>query len=317
MILTVTLNPAWDVTYTVERLEPGSTHRPAAVTARPGGKGVNVSRVLHQLGYATVATGLVAGPAGRELRAELAAAGISESFHECGEPSGAQTRRTLTIVENGSGRATVLAEPGPPAGSVHWAALLLHLDALIEGCDLVVLSGSLPAAVPADAYRTLTDHAHVLGVPVILDAGGAALMAALPARPDLVKPNTAELYEATGSREPVEGGRLLLEAGAVRVVVSAGPDGLTGLDADGIWRAVPPSLLPVNPTGAGDAAVAALAVGLTEGRDWPHLLRTAAAWSAAAVLEPCAGAVAADRIGELAAAATVTAIANDRSVPQC
>jgi tagatose 6-phosphate kinase len=352
VILTVTLNPAWDITHTVQRLEPGTTHRPDAVAERPGGKGVNVSRVLHQLGHPTLATGFAAGATGRRLRAELAGAGIREAFFGCdavdqstvdqgtvdqrpADQSSAQTRRTLTIVEADTGRATVLAEPGPASGSVDWAALLDHLDSLIADADVVVLSGSLPAAVPPDAYRTLVHRAHAHDVPVIVDADSTALVAALDARPDLVKPNSAELGAATGHRDPVTGGRRLLDAGAVGVVVSDGPAGLTVVTANGVWRAVPAALRPVNPTGAGDAAVAALAVGLAERRDWPELLRTAVAWSAAAVLEPCAGAVAADRIGELADSTTVTAIAartatplstamsttkataTDRSVPQC
>lgn len=337
MILTVTLNPAWDITHAVRRLEPGTTHRPDAVTERPGGKGVNVARVLHQLGHPTLATGFAAGATGRRLRAELAGAGIRESFFGCDAADravdqwAAQTRRTLTIIETGTGRATMLAEPGPAAGSVDWPALLEHLGSLIADADVVVLSGSLPAAVPPDAYRVLVHEAHAHDVPVIVDADGAALVAALDARPDLVKPNSAELYAATGQRDPVAGGRRLLDAGAAAVVVSDGPTGLTAVTADGVWRAVPAALRPVNPTGAGDAAVAALAVSLAERRDWPDLLRTAAAWSAAAVLEPCAGAVAADRIEELAGSTTVTATATppvtatstttatatDRSVPQC
>jgi len=171
---------------------------------------------------------------------------------------------------------------------------------------VVVLSGSLPGGVPRDAYRILVEHAHGAGVPAIVDADGAALIAALGAGPDLVKPNIAELHSATGQRDPVEGGCRLLEAGAARVVVSAGPEGLTGLDGGCAWRAVPPVLGATNPTGAGDAAVAALAVGLARQQAWPDLLHTAAVWSAAAVLEPRAGVLDADRIGHLNQAITVS-----------
>jgi tagatose 6-phosphate kinase len=307
VILTVTLNPAWDITHTVERLVPGATHRVGTVTEQPGGKGVNVSRVLSQLGHPTLATGLAAGPTGRRLRAELAGAWVPEAFFSPGTGT-ADTRRTVTVVENDSGRATVLTEPGPAAGSVDWPALLEHLDSLLAGAAVVVLTGSLPPGVPPDAYRTLVRHAHARNVPAIVDADGPALVHALDSGPDLVKPNTDELGAATGHRDPVTGGRRLLRSGAGRVVVSDGPAGLTGLDAGAAWRAVPAPLRPVNPTGAGDAAVAALAVGLAAGHDWPDLLRTATAWSAAAVLEPRAGVVAADRIEALARTVTVTAV---------
>ncbi len=360
MIVTVTLNPAWDITHTVRLLEPGSTHRAEAVHERPGGKGVNVSRVLHSLGHPTLATGYAPGPTGDRLRAALAHAGVPEDFatyaggtrgaatgrdgataghgstgrNGAAERGGTErggataghggtgrdaapeqddterggapdTRRTVTTVESGTGRATVVTEPGPAVAD--WPALLDHLDAALAGAGLVVLTGSLPPAVPPDAYRILVERAHRHGVPAVVDADGAALTHALAAGPDLVKPNTAELRAATGLADPVAGGRWLLAAGARRVVVSDGPAGLTGLDEHGgVVRAVPAPLTAVNPTGAGDAAVAALAAGLLAGRDWPDLLRTAAAWSAAAVLEPYAGSVAADRIPRLARSTTVT-----------
>ena len=305
MILTVTLNPAWDITHTVQRLEPGAIHRPTSVTVRPGGKGVNVSRVLHQLGHPTLATGLAVGTTGRRLRGDLSCSGIPEAFFTCGTT--AEIRRTVTIVEADRGRATVLSEPGPAIGEVDWTALLRHLDSLIADAHVVVLSGSLPGGVPQDAYRILVEHAHTRGVPVIVDADAGALRAALAAQPDLVKPNTVELHAVTGHRDSITGGRQLLHAGVAKVVVSDGPGGLTGLDAHATWRAVPAPLRPVNPTGAGDAAVAALALALaSSGFTWSALLRAAAAWSAAAVLEPCAGTVAADRIAALARTTTVT-----------
>lgn len=308
MILTVTLNPAWDVTYAVEHLEPGMTIRADSAAEQPGGKGVNASRVLLQLGYRTLATGLVAGEAGRRLREALAAGGVPEAFVPCDAAAG-QTRRTLTVVESGSGRATMLAEPGPTIGDADWKALIRRLDDLLTDADAVVFSGSLPRGAPPDAYATLVQRAHAHDVPAIVDADGAALAAALPARPDLVKPNAAELSAATGERDLVSGARRLLSAGAARVVVSAGSNGLTGLDGEGrVWRAIPAPLRPVNPTGAGDAAAAALAAGIAGALAWPDLLRCAVSWSAAAVLEPRAGTVAADAIAELAHSTTVTAV---------
>lgn len=304
VILTITLNPAIDVTHRVARLEVGGTNRVSEVSEQPGGKGVNVSRVLHQMGHATVASGLLAGATGEQLRSALRGQGVVEDFFDSGSTS--KTRRTVTIVSGESGQATVLNEPGPDVGSVDWDALFRHLSALIETAELVVLTGSLPPAVPTDAYGQLAAAAAAHAVPVIVDAGGRALMHALTAHPDLIKPNSDELAAATGSRNALDGGGALVRAGAQRVVVSAGADGMTGLDAAAAWHASPPSLCAVNPTGAGDAAVAALAVGLVAGDDWEGLLRRATAWSAAAVMEPHAGHLDADRADAYASLVTVS-----------
>lgn len=290
MILTVTLNPAWDITHTVGLLQAGNTHRVSSVGVRPGGKGVNVSRVLQQQGHPTLATGLVTGASGIELRQKLTDEGLPEAFFAC-VAGDLTTRRTVTVVETASGRATVLTEPGPGTGSVSWPELRTHIEGLIDSCDLVVLSGSLPPALSVDAYRDLVAYARRRGVPSIVDAEGAPLVRALEAGPDLVKPNLVELAATTGEQDPIAGARLLIGWGATRVVVSAGADGLHGVDRDEAWHARPGRLVPVNPTGAGDAAVAALAVGMLTGSPWPDLLRVAAAWSAASVLEPLAGAV--------------------------
>ena len=225
MILTVTLNPAWDVTHVVDRLEPGRTHRVRTASVRPGGKGINVSRVLHQLGHSTVVTGLTAGPSGQALRQALASEGLVERCFTC-SAADVDTRRTVTVVDS-SGTATVLTEPGPGLGTVDWPGLRRHVERLIDGSDLVVLSGSLSPAVPDSAYAELVEYAGRRGVPVIVDADGPALALAVGAGPDLVKPNLDELAAVAGTRDPRDGGRLLMAAGARGVVVSAGRTGCT------------------------------------------------------------------------------------------
>ena len=295
MILTVTANPAWDVTYTVDALHPGDSHRVRAVTGQAGGKGVNVSRVLAQLGLDTVATGLVGGSAGADLVAELAGAGVPAAFLD----APVRTRSAVAVVDD-AGTATVLNEPGPVVDPGLWSALVEHLTPLIAAAEVVVLAGSLPPGSPADAYAQLTALVHRLGRRCLVDADGPALAAALAAAPDLVKPNRAELLRATGAGDLPAAVEACLSAGVPRVVVTDGAAGMRGADRRGSWLARPPALTPVNPTGAGDAASAAFAVGLAAGEDWPDLLRRATAWSAAAVLHPRAGRLAADRIGELA-----------------
>ncbi len=278
MILTVTLNAALDVTYQVPALRLGESHRPSAVDTRAGGKGINVARVLAALGHETMVTGLVGGQTGAAIRTDVARAGLRESLFEMAGPS----RRTVTIVANGA--ATAVNEPGPPVSISDWADFVGGYHALAARASVVVLSGSLPPTLPPDAYAQLV---RATDTPTIVDTSGAPLIAALAARPDLVKPNAAELRETTGLTDPVAAARTLLDRGAGAVVASLGPDGLVAVTPEGVWRAAPPEPLHGNPTGAGDACVAALAASMA--LDWPTRLVEAVAVSAAAVPCPLAG----------------------------
>jgi len=286
VIVTVTLNVALDVTYPVPTLEVGGSHVVGTPHARAGGKGVNVARVLHQHGCPVLATGLVGGPTGADVRDDLAAAGVAHDFAEVAGPS----RRTVTVVAADSGDATAFNEPGPEVSAAEWGAFVRHLESLLAEASVVVLSGSLPG-VPVYAYRELTRLAQRHGTAVVLDATQVALLAALEAGPDIVKPNASELAATTGLTSPVEGAGQLRDRGARAVVASLGVDGLLAHTPDGLWRASIPERLAGNPTGAGDACVAALAAGIAEGWAWPQRLRTAVAWSAAAVVAPHAGTV--------------------------
>lgn len=288
MIVTVTLNPALDITYTIAELKAGTTHRPR-VHAQAGGKGVNVSRTLHALGHETVAVLPLGGFDGDAVRAELEAAGVP---HHAIPIAGA-TRRTVTVVEE-SGQATGFNESGPELTGIEWAEICAAVASLLESAVLdasavLVLSGKLPRGLAEDVYAELITVAESLGVPTILDTEGAPLLAALAARPAIVKPNAHELLDATGLADPRAAAAELLDRGARAVVSSNGPEGLTALTAEGTWTARPPRIDGGNPTGAGDASVAALAVRLAAGTPWPETLADAAALSAATVLTDRAG----------------------------
>ncbi len=294
MILTVTLNAALDVTYQVPALRLGETHRPVAVDVRAGGKGVNVARVLHALGHDTVVTGLAGGDTGAAIRADVLRAGLRESLFEMAGSS----RRTVTIVSEG--RATAVNEPGPAVSISDWADFVGGYHQLAARASVVVLSGSLPGDLPDDAYAQLV---RATPTPVILDTSGSPLIAGLAARPDVVKPNATELTEVTGLTDPLAAARVLRERGARAVVASLGADGLLAVTDAGAWRVRVPETLRGNPTGAGDACVAALAAG--HGHDWPERLAEAAAVSAAAVPCPLAGDVDLDTRARLRPAITV------------
>jgi len=295
MILVVTLNPALDVTHEVDQVNWAGVNRPHRVHVRPGGKGVNVARTLRALGAEVTLAGLVGGGVGRELVTGLDGSGISTALTwVCGE-----TRRTFAVVDTGRGDTAVFNEPGPPVSVGEYREFFVTYEKALASCAAVVLSGSLPPGVPADAYADLIAAAAQASVPAILDASGAALAHGVAAGPALVKPNLAELGEVSDQSMERAGqpdadavvtaaGRLLA-AGARAAVVSLGWHGLLAITPDGNWRASQAGPVAGNPTGAGDAVVAALAHGLVRRQDWPERLRHAAALGAATVAASAAG----------------------------
>ncbi|AIR99076.1 1-phosphofructokinase family hexose kinase [Streptomyces glaucescens] len=286
MILTVTLNTALDITYRVRSLRPHSTHRVTDVTERPGGKGVNVARVLAALGHEVTVTGFAGGGTGRSVRDGLSGApGVRDAL----VPVGGATRRTIAVVDERTGDTTQLNEPGPLITPAEWSAFQEAYGELLAAADAVALCGSLPPGVPVGAYAGLVRTARAAGVPVLLDTSGEPLRRAVAARPDIVKPNSDELAELTGAHEPLRATQDARRRGARAVVASLGRDGLLAVTAEGRWRAVPPARLHGNPTGAGDSAVAGLLSGLVEHLPWPDRLARATALSAATVLTPVAG----------------------------
>ncbi|WBB64521.1 1-phosphofructokinase family hexose kinase [Streptomyces sp. WMMC500] len=325
MFLTVTLNLALDLTYRVPRLRAHESHRITDVTERPGGKGLNVARVLAALGHPVTVTGFAGGPTGAHVRALLAAESGARTDAPRAEAArtavpvtdalvevAGTTRRTIAVVDGSTGDTTQLNEAGPEIAAAEWAAFRDVYAALLTDAGAaagaaageipgeaaragaspvraVALCGSLPPGVPVGAYAELVRAAHAAGVPVLLDTSGEPLRRGVAARPDLVKPNAAELAQLTGATEPLRAADDARRRGARAVVASLGAAGLLAVTADGTWRAAPPRHVPGNPTGAGDSAVAGLLSGLAEGLGWPDRLARAVALSAATVAAPVAG----------------------------
>ncbi|WP_344520861.1 hexose kinase, partial [Streptomyces rectiviolaceus] len=202
MILTVTLNAALDITYRVPTLTPHASHRVTEVIERPGGKGLNVARVLAALGHDVTVTGFAGGDTGRVLHDRLAR---EPRVTDALAPVEGATRRTLAIVDAASGDTTQLNEPGPTVTPAEWSAFReSYEDLLRRGMSAVALCGSLPPGVPVGAYATLVRAARAAKVPVLLDTSGEALRRGVAARPDIVKPNADELAELTGAHEPAQ-----------------------------------------------------------------------------------------------------------------
>lgn len=311
MILVVALNPALDVTHHVAGADWSGVNRPFHVTTRVGGKGLNVARALRALGQQVTLTGLAGGPTGQALVGGLAGTDIEVALTAIT----ADTRRTFAIADTVRGETALFNEPGPAIDAGEYDRFRVAYESRLRSSLAVVLSGSLPVGVPADAYVGLIATAGSAGVPVVLDTSGAALRHGAVAGPTLVKPNLAELEEATGRSlgqanapdlaavKAAAGGLATFQAvsgsakrpaesagaGTVAVVVSLGPHGLLATGTGGTWAARPPGPVAGNPTGAGDAVVAGLVDGLVRGRDWPDLLRHGAAVGTAAAAAPVAG----------------------------
>jgi tagatose 6-phosphate kinase len=283
MILTVTPNPALDVTYKVDHLRPGHTHRVTSVASRPGGKGINVARVLAQLGEPVIATGFIGGAAGDRLRRDLDQLDIEHAFVQIA----GETRRTVAVVD--SAGATLLNEPGPPVDAIAWQQLVAQVTSLLPRIGVMVCSGSLPPDSPTSSLEPLLIAASAKSVSTIVDTSGPALASAVSAGATVVKPNAEELRDLTGIDVPEAAAEAVRSSSAVAVIASRGPEGLLAVTDDGTWRARLREPVTGNPTGAGDAVVATLAAGLVRGLAWPDVLRNACALSAASVLATVAG----------------------------
>ena len=299
-VVTVTPNPALDLTWRAERVVPGGSHRVPAAGVRAGGKGLNVARVLHAQGVAARALTTAGGATGRIFADELAESGVPHRI----VPVSVPTRRSAAIVDEALGDTSIFNERGENPTAAEWAELVAAVDEELERASVLVVSGSLPPGAPESLIEVLIAAARGRGIPAVVDTSGSALLRAARAGATLVKPNREELATATGIPDPVAGSLRLLELGAGGVLCSLGAEGmllLVGpLGADDTpevaLRARLPEPLTGNPTGAGDAAVAGAASILATGAAGAalsaaaeSLLKRASAWSAAAVLAPLAG----------------------------
>ncbi len=305
VIVTVTLNFALDVTYTVDEVRVGETARVQEIHRRAGGKGVNTARVLHALGEEVAVCGFVGGVYGELARAELERAGMQDELVEIA----GESRQTIVVVD-AAGRATGFSEAGPRLCAAEWEALRARIDGLLGRARALVIAGSVPPGVPGTGCAELVTAARKAGVPALVDTDGDWLRAGAAAGPALVKINRAELQGVVGAgAEVLAGARTLRDSGPALVAITCGAEGLVAVGAATAWQATPPRAVHGNPTGAGDAASAALARWLAAGGEGtapvPAALADAVALSAAAVAAPQAGSFDAGLYAELRGAIAV------------
>ncbi|MDR1313043.1 MAG: 1-phosphofructokinase family hexose kinase [Deltaproteobacteria bacterium] len=285
MIITITMNASVDKRYGVESLLPGTAMRVSSCRNTAGGKGLNVTRVLRQLGADVLALGVTAGRNGDFIEGELDALGISHDFAR----APGESRCCVNVVEESTGRQTEFLEPGPNIGIAVLDDFLARFsEALAEGA-VVTASGSLPQGAPSGFYGDLASMAREAGARIIVDSSGAALARALSGRPDLVKPNLEEAGVLLGRRlegaaDAAAAARELIGFGAGSAAVSMGAEGVAYAWPGGLVRAVPPEIQPKNAVGSGDSMVAAFARGWSSGWDAERTVRFAVALSAANAL---------------------------------
>ena len=282
MIYTLTLNPALDYIVRLPAIREGQTNRAVSTELQFGGKGVNVSLVLSELGVENTALGFAAGFTGAALTAYLTDKGIRADFIPL--PEGLTRINIKLKTPEGAHPETEINASGPAIPAECMEALYQKLDTLTEG-DTLVLAGSIPSSLSKDTYRNLMGRLAGRGVRFAVDAEGALLTETLPFRPFLIKPNRAELEGIMGRELPTdshleEAAAELQKRGAVNVLVSLGGDGALLLDEYGEYhRAVALPIVPVNTVGAGDSAVAGFLAGV--GRGYGYALQLAMACGAA------------------------------------
>lgn len=285
MIYTVTFNPSLDYFVEVEDFKLGYTNRTGVELLLPGGKGINVSLVLKNLGIETTALGFLAGFTGKEVEKRLVQLGIKSGFLWVEEGF------TRINVKLRSVEGTEINGRGPVIDQRRTEQLLERLEALGPG-DVLILAGSIPASLPEGLYRSIMERLAGRGIRIVVDAAGELLRSVLPCRPFLIKPNGHELGELFGAKpatrqEAAPYAARLQEMGAENVLVSLAGKGAVLLAADGfLYEAPAPAGRLVNGVGAGDAMVAGFLAGFLEKRDYGHAFRMAvAAGSASAFSE--------------------------------
>lgn len=289
-IVTLTLNPALDVTTAVAALRPAIKLRCGPQQLDPGGGGLNAARTIAALGGSALAVHCAGGDVGRRLQRLLDAEGIAQQV----VPIGGETRESFAVHDRGSGQQYRFVLPGPRVKPAEWRrAFATVVEAAAETQDALVLaSGSLPPGVPADSYARLATALRTSGARLVVDAVGAPLEAALRAGVYAIKPNWREFDVLAGVRELTDEERRGLASQLVRdgaaevVIVTLGDRGALLTTAERQLVLAPPRVRVVSAVGGGDAFAGALLLALSRGWPLAAACRYGVAAAAAAVQTP-------------------------------
>jgi 6-phosphofructokinase 2 len=287
-IVTLTMNPAVDLSTSVDRVVAVHKLRCSPARRDPGGGGINVARVATRLGADVKALYPRGGETGALLRRLIDKEGIASlSVHVAGD-----TREDITVLEEDTGEQFRFVFPGPELSEAEWRECLSAIAALKGRPGYFVASGSLPPGVPTDFYAQAASCAKACGARVIVDTSGPALARALEEGVYLIKPNLRELREMTGQSLDDQGSRIdaarqLVDAGRAEVVaLSLGHEGALFVTGEGAWRAPALKVEPVSAVGAGDSFVGGLVWKLATGGSLEDAFRYGVAAGSAALLTP-------------------------------
>lgn len=285
MIYTVTFNPSLDYVVQVDDFAVGEINRTRAESIYPGGKGINVSLVLQNLGLPSVALGFTAGFSGAEIERLLQEAGCRCDFIAV---KAGYSRINTKII---SGAETALNGQGPRLSETELAALFNKLRRLTQD-DVLVLAGSIPASLPDNIYEQIMELLQPVGTRILVDATGDLLLKVLKYRPFLIKPNHEELGEFFGrgplltEEEILAAAQRLQQQGARNVLVSRGANGALLLDENGkLHKQASPKGTLVNSVGAGDSMVAGFLAGYLQTQDYDAALRLGVAAGSASAFK--------------------------------
>lgn len=274
MILTITLNPSVDITYKLDDLKIGNINRATNYVKTPGGKGINVSKVLKQLGNEVGATGFLGGTNGDYIKNGINELDIKDYFYSIGE----NTRNCIAVMDRGV--QTEILEAGPRIDEKIASEFLKEFEELLDKKDikLVVASGSLPVGLPKDYYKKLIEIAENKGAKFILDTSKDYLKEALNSSIYLIKPNIEELEELLDVKINTEEDlkKILLEMKSLDIkiiVVSLGSKGAIALCDGELYKVTIPKVEVKSPVGSGDSLVAGLASEISKNSTYEEILR--------------------------------------------
>lgn len=285
MISTITLNPSVDKRYILDDFEKGKVSRALEVHNTAGGKGINVARVVKQLGEKVGATGFLGGANGDFISKELEKLNIKSDFVKISE----DTRCCIAILSNSCGQTEIL-EPGPQVTEDELDSLYIKYSKMLQDSSIVCASGSILKEVPASIYKELITKAKNYDVKFILDTSGDALVKGIEARPHIIKPNKDELEyifnkKLESEAEIIRCAKKLGQTGIEIVFVSLGERGSIVVKDDRAYKVEIPNIEAVNPVGSGDSTVAGLAVALQRGYDFRDMLAFATSCGTANAME--------------------------------
>lgn len=296
MIYTVTFNPAIDYIVYMDGMQLGETNRTVKEEHYFGGKGINVSIILNELGVETAAMGFVSGYSGRALADGLLRQGIKTAFIDLPEEGGV-TRINVKVKDtqaDGSLQETEINGQGPRINDAALDQLFGRINELTAD-DMLIVSGSIPSSMPADTYErilSMLTEGEGTRFPVVVDATGDLLLNVLKYHPFLIKPNNDELGDMLGTKtetteEIVEGAKKLREMGARNVIISRGKEGAVMVtENDEVIVQDPLPGKPVNTVGAGDSMVAGFVTGYIHTGDYEYALKLGSAAGSATACSP-------------------------------